>query len=118
MISEATLVLRQDYGYADAPGISDDTKIAGWQAVTDAVRARGGQIVMQLSHLGRQSHPDIQPNSYLPDQFLQDDPTSAATISSPHRERSGPRALPRLQLRPPSPRAPPHDDPRHRQNCR
>lgn len=118
MISEATPVLRQGYGYADAPGIYDDIQIAGWRAVTDAVRARGGQIVMQPWHLGGQSRPDIQPNSYLPDQCLQDGPTSAATISSPHRERSGPRALPRLQLRPPSPRAPPHDDPRHRQNCR
>lgn len=29
IISEATPVLRQGYGYADAPGIYDDTKIAG-----------------------------------------------------------------------------------------
>ncbi|MBP2277548.1 MAG: N-ethylmaleimide reductase [Sphingomonas echinoides] len=29
MISEATPVLRQGYGYADAPGIYDDIQIAG-----------------------------------------------------------------------------------------
>ncbi|PYE19628.1 N-ethylmaleimide reductase [Paraburkholderia silvatlantica] len=66
IISEATPISRQGYGYAGAPGIYDDAQIEGWRAVTDAVHARGGQIVMQLWHVGRQSHPDIQPDGELP----------------------------------------------------
>ncbi|GAO56911.1 NADH:flavin oxidoreductases of old yellow enzyme family [Novosphingobium sp. MD-1] len=66
IISEATPISRQGYGYAGAPGIYDDAQIAGWRAITDAVHDRGGQIVMQLWHVGRQSHPDIQPNGEAP----------------------------------------------------
>ncbi|MHC1481298.1 alkene reductase [Frateuria aurantia] len=66
IISEATPISRQGYGYAGAPGIYDDAQIEGWRAITDAVHARGGKIVMQLWHVGRQSHPDIQPNGELP----------------------------------------------------
>ena len=66
IISEATPISRQGYGYAGAPGIYDDAQIEGWRAITEAVHARGGQIVMQLWHVGRQSHPDIQPDGQLP----------------------------------------------------
>lgn len=66
IISEATPISRQGYGYAGAPGIYDDGQIEGWRAITDAVHERGGSIVMQLWHVGRQSHPDIQPNGEAP----------------------------------------------------
>jgi len=66
IISEATPISRQGYGYAGAPGIYDDAQIDGWRAITDAVHDKGGQIVMQLWHVGRQSHPDIQPNGEAP----------------------------------------------------
>lgn len=66
IVSEATPISRQGYGYAGAPGIYDDAQIEGWRAITDAVHERGGQIVMQLWHVGRQSHPDIQPNGEAP----------------------------------------------------
>lgn len=66
IISEATPISRQGYGYAGAPGIYDDAQIEGWRAITDAVHEQGGQIVMQLWHVGRQSHPDIQPNGATP----------------------------------------------------
>lgn len=57
IISEATPISRRGYGYAGAPGIYDDAQIDGWRAITDAVHARGGQIALQLWHVGRQSHP-------------------------------------------------------------
>ena len=66
IVSEATPISRQGYGYAGAPGIYDDAQIAGWRAITDAVHARGGQIVLQLWHVGRQSHPDIQLHGEAP----------------------------------------------------
>ena len=66
IISEATPVSIRGYGYAGAPGIYDDRQIAGWRRVTDAVHAKGGRIVMQLWHVGRQSHVDLQPNREAP----------------------------------------------------
>jgi N-ethylmaleimide reductase len=39
------------------PGIYSDAQIQGWKAVTDAVHAKGGQIVLQLWHGGRACHP-------------------------------------------------------------
>jgi len=66
IISEATPISRQGHGYAGAPGIYDDAQVDGWRTITDAVHARGGQIALQLWHVGRQSHPDIQPGSGAP----------------------------------------------------
>jgi len=66
IISEATPVAREGYGYANAPGIYDDAQIEGWRTVTDAVHASGGKIVMQLWHVGRQSHHDLQPDGGAP----------------------------------------------------
>lgn len=48
IVSEATTVAYTGRGYLGAPGIYDDSQIAGWQRVTDAVHAKGGRIVMQL----------------------------------------------------------------------
>ena len=66
IVSEATPVALEGYGYAGAPGIYDDAHIDGWRAVTDAVHAGGGKIVMQLWHVGRQSHRDLQPDGGAP----------------------------------------------------
>lgn len=59
LIAEATPVLHNGIAYAGAPGIYDDSQIAGWKRVTDAVHAKGGRIFLQVWHCGRQSHPDI-----------------------------------------------------------
>lgn len=40
-------------GYCRTPGIWNNAQIAGWAAVTDAVHARGGKVVLQLMHCGR-----------------------------------------------------------------
>ena len=66
IISEATPVSLRGYGYAGAPGIYDDSQIAGWQRVTEAVHAKGGRIMLQLWHVGRQSHTDLQPDGAAP----------------------------------------------------
>jgi N-ethylmaleimide reductase len=66
IISEATPVSIRGYGYAGAPGIYSDSQIAGWRRVTDAVHANGGRIFLQLWHVGRQSHVDLQPNGEAP----------------------------------------------------
>jgi N-ethylmaleimide reductase len=66
IVSEATPVSLTGYGYAGAPGIYDDRQISGWKAITDAVHAKGGRIFLQLWHVGRQSHNDLQPGGAAP----------------------------------------------------
>lgn len=43
-------------GYARIPGLFNDTQVAGWKLVTQAVHAAGGRIVVQLMHCGRVAH--------------------------------------------------------------
>lgn len=41
-------------------------QVAGWRLITTAVHAKGGRIFLQLWHVGRQSHPLLQPNGATP----------------------------------------------------
>lgn len=66
IITEATSISHQGQGYADVPGIWSAEQVASWKQVTDAVHAEGGQIVMQLWHVGRISHTSLQPNGQAP----------------------------------------------------
>lgn len=66
IISEATNISPQGRGYAFTPGIFSEAQIAGWRLVTEAVHAQGGKIVCQLWHVGRFSHPSLQPGGVLP----------------------------------------------------
>ncbi len=59
IITEATQVSPQGVGYLNTPGIHSEAQIAGWQKVTKAVHTAGGQIVLQLWHVGRVSHPSF-----------------------------------------------------------
>lgn len=66
IISEATQVTPQGQGYPFTPGIHSPEQIAGWRLVTDSVHQQGGRIFLQLWHVGRISHPDLQPDGALP----------------------------------------------------
>jgi N-ethylmaleimide reductase len=66
IISEATQVSLQGQGYAWTPGIHSLDQIEGWRLVTDAVHKAGGLIFLQLWHVGRISHPSLQPDGMLP----------------------------------------------------
>ena len=66
IISEATQVVPEGQGYPTTPGIHSQAQVAGWKAVTDAVHAAGGRMVLQLWHVGRISHPEFQPGGKLP----------------------------------------------------
>lgn len=59
IITEATAISPQGYGWLNAPGIWNDAQAQGWKAVTSAVHAQGGKIFLQLWHMGRVSHPDF-----------------------------------------------------------
>jgi N-ethylmaleimide reductase len=66
IISEATQISETAAGWSETPGIYADAQVEGWQAITDAVHQAGGQIVLQLWHTGRASHPDFQPGGIRP----------------------------------------------------
>ena len=66
IISEATSVSPEGYGYPNTPGIHTEAQVAGWKKVTEAVHAKGGHIYLQLWHVGRISHPTYQKDGALP----------------------------------------------------
>ncbi len=66
LITEASQVSQQGQGYQDTPGIYSKEQIAGWRKVTDEVHKRGGRIFIQLWHVGRISHTDLQPGNGAP----------------------------------------------------
>jgi len=66
LITEATQVSAQAQGYQDTPGLYTQAQIDGWRKVTDAVHAKGGRIFVQLWHVGRVSHVDLQPEGAAP----------------------------------------------------
>lgn len=66
LITEASQVSQQGQGYQDTPGIYSKEQVAGWRKVTDEVHKRGGKIFIQLWHVGRISHTDLQANGVAP----------------------------------------------------
>jgi N-ethylmaleimide reductase len=66
LITEASQVSPQGVGYPATPGIHSPEQVEGWKLVTKAVHDRGGRIFLQLWHVGRISHPDLQPDGALP----------------------------------------------------
>jgi N-ethylmaleimide reductase len=66
LITEATAISQQGQGYADVPGLYGSDQLDAWKRVTDAVHAEGGKIVVQLWHVGRVSHTDLQPGNGKP----------------------------------------------------
>lgn len=66
IITEATQISPQGVGYPMTPGIHTPEQREGWRKVTDAVHKKGGKIALQLWHVGRISHPSLQPEGGLP----------------------------------------------------
>ncbi|CAD5981429.1 alkene reductase [Planktothrix agardhii] len=66
IITEATQISPQGVGYPGTPGIHSAEQTEGWKLVTQAVHQQGGRIFLQLWHVGRISHPLLQPNGALP----------------------------------------------------
>lgn len=93
IIAEATQISPQAQGYQDTPGIYTPEQIAGWRVVTDAVHAKGGRIFLQIWHVGRVSHVDLQPGGAAP---VAPSAIRAATktfVNNMFVETSTPRAL-------------------------
>jgi N-ethylmaleimide reductase len=59
IITEGTYPNHEGQAFVGQPGIVTDEQVEGWRRVADAVHERGGQIVMQVMHGGRVTHPDV-----------------------------------------------------------
>ena len=66
IITEATQVSPQGVGYPYTPGIHSAEQVSAWRLVTEAVHRQAGRIFLQLWHVGRISHPLLQPEGALP----------------------------------------------------
>ena len=53
IVAEGTAPSADGLGYCRTPAIYNAEQMAAWKAVTDAVHAEGGLIVLQLMHVGR-----------------------------------------------------------------
>ncbi|MFI9720867.1 alkene reductase [Streptomyces sp. NPDC052396] len=58
IIAEGTTPNAVGQTYPNIPGVHNPAQVAGWRRVTDAVRAAGGRMFLQLQHGGRVGHPD------------------------------------------------------------
>jgi N-ethylmaleimide reductase len=59
IITEATAISPEGFGWADTPGLWTEEQVRGWRGVTDAVHAAGGRIIAQLWHTAPNSHPEL-----------------------------------------------------------
>jgi len=66
LVTEGTVVSPRGAGYPNTSGLYAAAQVDGWRRVTDAVHAAGGRIFCQLWHVGRVSHPSMQPDGALP----------------------------------------------------
>jgi N-ethylmaleimide reductase len=66
IITEGSQISPQGVGYPATPGIHNAEQVEGWKLVTKAVHDKGGRIFLQLWHVGRISHPSLQPDGQLP----------------------------------------------------
>jgi N-ethylmaleimide reductase len=65
IISEATRISMQGQGYAWTPGIHSREQVEAWRQITKTVHESEGLIFNQLWHVGRISHPALQPDNML-----------------------------------------------------
>ncbi|CAM3774688.1 N-ethylmaleimide reductase [Pseudomonas reidholzensis] len=93
LISEASQISQQGQGYQDTPGIYTQAQIAGWRKVTDAVHAEGGKMFLQLWHVGRVSHVDLQPHGAAPVAPSALRPATKVFVNDRFEDVSEPRAL-------------------------
>jgi len=93
IITEASQVSPTGFGIPFTPGIHSPEQVSGWRQVTDAVHTRGGRIFLQLWHVGRISHPLMQPGGALPTAPSAIAPSGEALTYEGSRPFVTPRAL-------------------------
>jgi N-ethylmaleimide reductase len=98
IITEATAISPDGFGWADTPGLWTAEQVRGWRRVTDAVHAAGGRIVAQLWHTGALSHPDLR-NGALPLSASDVDPEQHSVTAAGRVPTVAPRPMTREEIR-------------------
>lgn len=98
IITEATMIAADGCAFTGEGGLYDDECVAGWRAVTDAVHARGGRIIVQLWHPGRAAHSLL--NAGVQPVSSSDRAITGSTISTPEGSQAYevPRRLERDEI--------------------
>ena len=55
-----TLISHQGSAWPNAPGIWDEEHADAWKLSVDGVHAHGVPFVLQIAHVGRMAHPDME----------------------------------------------------------
>jgi 2,4-dienoyl-CoA reductase-like NADH-dependent reductase (Old Yellow Enzyme family) len=92
ILTEATSVEPMGVGYPSTPGIWSRDQVEGWKAITDAVHAAGGRILLQLWHVGRISHSSYHGGA-LPVAPSAIAPAGHVSLLRPQTPYETPRAL-------------------------
>jgi N-ethylmaleimide reductase len=98
IVTEATAISPDGFGWADTPGLWTQEQVHGWRRVTDAVHAAGGRIIAQLWHLGAMSHPDLRGRA-LPLSASDIDPEQQSVTSAGRVPTVAPRPMTRQEIR-------------------
>lgn len=93
IISEASPISEEAVGYMNIPGIFNQKQAEAWKPVTEAVHAKNGLIFIQLWHVGRISHPLLQPGGALPVSASAIGTDDLINTPNGHQKMVTPRAL-------------------------
>ncbi len=93
IISEANNISLQAVGYMNSPGIFTQQQIKAWKPITKAIHDKGGLVFMQLWHVGRVSHPVLQPEGKLPVSSSAITAKGEINTLKGHKQIVAPRAL-------------------------
>ncbi|KAJ0390937.1 hypothetical protein ATCC90586_012100 [Pythium insidiosum] len=63
IFTEATAVSEQGFGWYGSPAMYTEQHAQAWKRVVDRVHAKGGKIIMQFWHMGRQAHSTFNAKS-------------------------------------------------------
>lgn len=87
LITEATAVSEQGYGWYCAPAMYTAAHAEGWRPIVERVHKRNGKIFLQLWHMGRQAHSSFNRKNELVS-------ASAIRLESGHTRNSNGEAVP------------------------
>lgn len=92
ILTEATVISPKAVGYANTPGLWNQTQAEAWKKIVNAVHAQDSKIVAQLWHVGRVSDPELLDGD-TPVAPSAIKPAGYVSLLRPKREYVTPRAL-------------------------
>ncbi|MBB3697940.1 alkene reductase [Flammeovirga yaeyamensis] len=85
-ITEATQISLQGQGYANTPGIYNQDQVNAWKKVTNSVHEKGGEIFVQLWHVGRVGSEKVNGLQPLAPSALKANKTSVYVFEGDNRD--------------------------------